>query len=105
MQIILKLLNVIFQIILMSIIPLLWWVLTARKKKVSFFQWAGLYKPELRAKWYYFLLFLIIYIMWDVFGSAIFSNLSSIATAGNVHVKKNDYLGRGFSAIIPGFDV
>ena len=40
-----QLLNAIFQVVLFSIIPLVWWLITARKKE-SFFKWLGLKRPE-----------------------------------------------------------
>lgn len=40
-----KLINSIMQILLFSVIPFFWWLVTARKK-CSFFQWMGLYKAK-----------------------------------------------------------
>ncbi len=40
-----KLLNSVLQIILFSIVPLVWWLITARKKE-NFFKWIGLKKIE-----------------------------------------------------------
>lgn len=36
-----QLLNAIIQVLLFSLVPLLWWLVTARKK-VAFFDWLGL---------------------------------------------------------------
>lgn len=46
-QIFNALLNSIVQVIFFSIIPLIWWLLTARKKE-SFFKWIGLKKPFIK---------------------------------------------------------
>ncbi len=40
-----KLISSIIQIILFSLIPFIWWLITA-KKECSFFRWIGLKKPE-----------------------------------------------------------
>ncbi|MCR4897187.1 MAG: CPBP family intramembrane metalloprotease [Lachnospiraceae bacterium] len=40
-----KLVSSILEIILFSLIPFIWWLITARKE-CSFFQWIGLKKPE-----------------------------------------------------------
>lgn len=37
--------NAVFQVFLFSIIPLVWWLITARKKE-NFFKWLGIKKPE-----------------------------------------------------------
>ena len=44
-----QLLNAIIQVVLFSIIPLIWWLVTARKKE-NFFKWLGLKKPECASK-------------------------------------------------------
>ena len=38
-----QLLNAIFQVVLFSVIPLVWWFVTARKKE-NFFKWLGIKK-------------------------------------------------------------
>ncbi|WP_082238603.1 CPBP family intramembrane glutamic endopeptidase [Niameybacter massiliensis] len=40
-------LSAIIQVILLSVIPFIWWFLTARKKE-HFFSWVGLKKPEIQ---------------------------------------------------------
>lgn len=42
-----QLLNAIFQVVLFSIIPLVWWLVTARKKE-RFFKWLGIKKPSVK---------------------------------------------------------
>ncbi len=44
-----QLLNAIFQVVLFSIIPLVWWFVTARKKE-NFFKWLGIKKPPLKGR-------------------------------------------------------
>lgn len=41
--------NAVFQVILFSVIPWIWWFVTARKK-VGFFSWIGLKKPNCHEK-------------------------------------------------------
>lgn len=40
-----QLLNAVFQVVLFSVIPLVWWFVTARKKE-NFFKWLGIKKTE-----------------------------------------------------------
>ncbi len=47
MNIINIMLNAIIQVVLFSIIPFIWWFLTARKKE-NFFKWIGLRKPVIK---------------------------------------------------------
>ena len=44
-----QLLNAIIQVVLFSIIPFIWWLVTARKKE-KFFEWLGVKKPECESK-------------------------------------------------------
>ncbi len=39
-----QLLNAVFQVVLFSVIPLVWWFVTARKKE-NFFKWLGIKRP------------------------------------------------------------
>ena len=49
--------NALFQVVLFSLIPLVWWAFTARKKE-NFFIWLGIKKPVVqdRKKWLFALL-------------------------------------------------
>lgn len=95
-----KLLSIVFQVALFAAIPFMWWAVTARKKKVGFFQWIGLYKPGLKTKWYFFLLFTVFYILWYGLRSVITMKIDSRGLwLTSPKVEANAYLGLGFSAI------
>ena len=44
-----QILNAIIQVLLFSIIPLIWWFFTARKKE-NFFKWLGIKRPKCESK-------------------------------------------------------
>lgn len=41
--------NAIFQVVLFTLIPLIWWLITARKKE-TFLVWLGIKKPSVTDK-------------------------------------------------------
>ena len=87
--------NAVFQVILFSVIPFIWWFFSARKKQ-SFLTWLGLQKPVIENKGNYFLWFLIIIILLFVPLTTIsyyYLDSSTLAT--------NRFTGLGFSALIP----
>ncbi|QPQ31315.1 CPBP family intramembrane glutamic endopeptidase [Lysinibacillus sp. JNUCC 51] len=87
--------NAVFQVILFSAIPFVWWFFSARKEQ-SFLTWLGLQKPVIENKGNYFLWFLFIIILLFVPLTTIsyfYLDSSTLAT--------NRFTGLGFSALIP----
>ena len=87
-----KVISSVIQIILFSIIPLIWWLVTARKE-VNFFQWIGLKKID-NAKENKTLLWMIAVMV----EFAIFS-LAMLALVKNVETATSDFTGLGAAAI------
>ncbi|MFJ7183101.1 CPBP family intramembrane glutamic endopeptidase [Lysinibacillus xylanilyticus] len=87
--------NAVFQVILFSAIPFIWWFFSARKEQ-SFLTWLGLQKPVIENKGNYFLWFLFIIILLFVPLTTIsyfYLDSSTLAT--------NRFTGLGLSALIP----
>ncbi|MFJ5565045.1 CPBP family intramembrane glutamic endopeptidase [Lysinibacillus xylanilyticus] len=87
--------NAVFQVILLSVIPFIWWFFSARKEQ-SFLTWLGLQKPVIENKGNYFLWCLFIIILLFVPLTTIsyfYLDSSTLAT--------NRFTGLGFSALIP----
>lgn len=87
-----QLLNAVIQVVLFSIIPLVWWLITARKKE-NFFQWLGLKKPSTNSKKALLLSMLIIFIICLVIGEL------AIWLRGDVAAAESAYAGKGIAAI------
>lgn len=103
-QITSQLLSIVLQIVLFAMVPFLWWAVTARKKKISFFHWIGLHKPELKVKWYYLLLFIVVYLIWYNVWSVIMLKVDSSGLLLTSHkIEANAYSGLGASAILISF--
>ncbi|KMY32652.1 CAAX protease [Lysinibacillus xylanilyticus] len=87
--------NAVFQVILFSVIPIIWWFFSARKEQ-SLLTWLGLQKPVIENKGNYFLWCLFIIILLFVPLTTIsyfYLDSSTLAT--------NRFTGLGFSALIP----
>lgn len=87
--------SAVFQVILFSVIPFIWWFFSTRKEQ-SFLRWLGLQKPVIENKGNYFLWFLFITILLFVPLTTIsyfYLDSSTLAT--------NRFTGLGFSALIP----
>ncbi|MEB2299020.1 CPBP family intramembrane metalloprotease [Lysinibacillus xylanilyticus] len=87
--------NAVFQVILFSVIPFIWWFFSAKKEQ-SFFAWLGLQKPVIENKGNYFVWFLIIIVVLFVSAFTItyfYIDRSTLAS--------NLFTGLGFSALIP----
>ncbi|MGE7908199.1 hypothetical protein [Lysinibacillus xylanilyticus] len=87
--------NAVFQVILFSVIPFIWWFFSARKEQ-SFLTWLGLQKPVIENKGNYFLWFLFIIILLFVPITTIsyfYLDSSTLAT--------NRFTGLGFLVLIP----
>jgi len=87
--------NAVFQVILFSAIPFIWWFFSARKEQ-SFLTWLGLQKPVIENKGNYFLWFLFIIIL-------LFVPLTTISYfyLDSLTLATNRFTGLGFSALIP----
>ncbi|MDK2940833.1 MAG: protease family protein [Acetobacterium sp.] len=95
MQILNGLISAFFQVILVSIIPLVWWLVTARKE-ISFFSWIGLKVPVIRNKRKFAFVFvgaLILFTVLSLFLIPLVSKSTELATS--------QFSGQGFAAIVP----
>lgn len=89
--------SAVLQVIMATSIPLIWWVVIARKE-VTFFQWIGLKKPQLYNKKKYFILFsgaVILFCMMSFTIIPMISNAQNLATSR--------FTNQGIIAIIPAF--
>jgi len=88
-------------LIIFSLIPVLWWFIKHRKE-TSFFKWVGLYKPELKSKWWVVVIFAIVYYFVYSFDITMFVSEESMNVVGESEsVSANVYTGIGMAAIIP----
>lgn len=87
-----QLLNAIFQVVLFSVIPLIWWLVTARKKE-HFLKWLGLKKPECKSKTNLMLLTLFIFVICFLIGQF------AIWLRGDVAAAESAYKGMGIAAL------
>ena len=95
MQILNSLISAFIQVVLVSVIPLVWWLVTARKK-VSFFSWIGLKAPVIRNKKKYAFIFigaLILFTGLSLYLIPLVSKSTELATS--------QFLGQGSSALVP----
>lgn len=87
-----QLLNAIFQVVVFSIIPLIWWFITARKKE-NFFNWLGLKKPEGNSKKNLLICMLVILAVCLLVGEF------AIWLRGDVAAAESAYKGMGIAAL------
>lgn len=95
MQIINLLISAILQVVLFSIIPFVWWLISGRKEN-SFLKWLGLKKPVIKNKPRYLvfiLIVLVILLLPSLLVITLFVDESATAT--------NQFSGQGISALIP----
>ncbi|MGE7945530.1 CPBP family intramembrane glutamic endopeptidase [Lysinibacillus sp. NPDC093688] len=87
--------NAVFQVIVLSVIPFIWWFFSAKKEQ-SFLAWLGLRKPVIENKGNYFVWFLVIFVLLfgPLFTISYFYLDSSILAS-------NRFTGLGLSALIP----
>ncbi|MGE7998511.1 CPBP family intramembrane glutamic endopeptidase [Lysinibacillus sp. NPDC093190] len=89
--------SAIIQVILVSVIPFIWWFFSARKEQ-SFLRWLGLQKPVIENKGNYFVWFLFIsFLLFVPLTTITYFYLDSSILASN------RFTGLGFSALIPAF--
>lgn len=87
-----QLLNAIIQVVLFSIIPFIWWLVTARKKE-KFFEWLGVKKPECESKKNLILTMAIILAICFLAGEF------AIWLRGDVAAADSAYKGMGLAAL------
>ena len=89
-----KIISSIMQIILFSLIPLIWWLITARKKE-SFFKWIGLKKIEKENKKSSVVNMLPIAI------SYLIVSFITIYLIKDIETVTSEFAGMGVSALLP----
>lgn len=100
-MIISKIVSAIIMVLLCSVIPFIWWIITARKKE-NFFKWIGCYAPKLKMKLWGLAIFLVIYYFVWSFDITIFMDQASMESAQNSgNLAANAYTGLGFAAVLP----
>lgn len=87
-------LNSIIQLIIFSLIPFIWWLLTARKKE-GFFKWVGLKKPFIKGS----MLKLIILILIVFAGYTILMSIIMNKLMGNAALAANQFYKQGLGAL------
>ncbi len=96
-----KLISAVIMVLLCSVIPVIWWLVTARKKQ-NFFQWIGFYLPKPQMKWWCFAIFFVVYIVhWKTDYTIFFDEQSLEAMSSNENMVSNTYAGLGFAALLP----
>lgn len=94
-------LTAIINLIVFSLIPLVWWLCRYRKKE-GFFKWIGIYKPQLKCQWWLLLIFAVLYYFFYNFDFTQFvdaNTLDYIENSSSVSV--NAFAGIGVAAIFP----
>ena len=87
-----QLINGIIQVVLFSVIPLIWWLITARKKE-NFFEWLGLKKPGCDSKKELIISMLLIFVGCYLVGQI------AIWIRGDVEAAESAYKGMGIKAL------
>ncbi|MFF2176659.1 CPBP family intramembrane glutamic endopeptidase [Lysinibacillus sp. NPDC058147] len=87
--------SAIAQVILFSVIPFIWWFISARKKQ-SFLRWLGIQKPVIENKGNYFVWVLFIIVL-----LALPSTIITYLYLDSSILASNRFTGLGFSALIP----
>jgi len=88
-------------IVVFSLLPLIWWLIFHRKKE-NFFKWVGLYKPQLKSKWWMVVLFAVVYYFLYTFDITKFVSEESMAVVeSSESVAANAFTGLGMVAVLP----
>ena len=96
-----SLLTAIINLIVFSSIPLIWWFCRYRKKE-KFFKWIGIYKPQLKSKWWLLLIFAVLYYFFYNFDFTQLVDANTLAYIENSSsVSVNAFAGIGVAAIFP----
>lgn len=94
MQIFNVIVNSILQVVFFSIIPLLWWLLTSRKKE-SFFKWIGLKKPIIKGSMLKFIALILVISVGYIFLTSIIMN----KLMSNTDMATNQFYKQGWIAL------
>lgn len=87
--------------IVFAFIPLIWWFIKHRKE-VGFFEWIGLYKPQLKSKVWVLALFAVLYYSFYNFNFTKLVNPETLKEIENSSsVAANTFAGIGTMAILP----
>jgi len=89
-----ELIGALFQVLLFSLIPFIWWICTARKKE-SFFKWIGLKRLKIEGK-------VINTVFITVAAAVVYGALSSLfirAFEGEITAAGSAYAGKGVMAL------
>ena len=89
-----ELTGAVFQLVLFSLIPLIWWLITARKKE-NFFEWIGLKKIIHEKKIGNTLLITVL----ATVGYAVFTFLCITMVSDGITTAGSQFAGKGFIAI------
>lgn len=88
-------------VIVFSLIPFIWWLIRHRKE-ISFFKWVGLYKPELKSKWWVLAAFAVLYYFFYNFDFTQFVSRETLDyIEGSAAVSANVFVRIGVAAIVP----
>ena len=94
-------LTAIINLLVFSSIPLIWWFCRYRKKE-RFFKWIGIYKPQLKSKWWLLLIFAVLYYFFYDFDFTQLVDANTLAYIENSSsVSVNAFAGIGVAAILP----
>ena len=94
-------LTAIINLFVFSSIPLIWWFCRHRKKE-RFFKWIGIYKPQLKSKWWLLLIFAVLYYFFYNFDFTQLVDANTLAYIENSSsVSVNAFAGIGVAAILP----
>ena len=90
-------------LIVFSIIPILWWLFKHRKE-IGFSKWIGFFKPQLKSKWWVLLIFAVLYYFFYNFDFTQFVDKETLDYISNSSaVSANAFAGIGVIAILPAF--
>ena len=91
----------IINLIVFSILPIIWWFFRHRKEE-GFFRWIGFFKPQLNSKLWVLFLFAIIYYFFYNFDFTQFVDSKTLTYIENSSsVSANAFAGIGAVAILP----
>lgn len=94
-------LTAIINLIVFSLIPLIWWFCKFRKKE-NFFKWIGIYKPQLKSKWWVLLIFAVMYYFFYNFDFTQLVDANTLEYIENSSsVSTNAFAGLGAAAFLP----
>lgn len=93
----------VINLIVFSLIPLIWWFCRHRKQ-IGFFEWIGFYIPKLQSKWYVLIIFAVLYYFFYNFDFTQLVDKETLNYISNSSaVSANAFAGIGAVAILPAF--